>query len=64
MSEHGEHGPARDPAVGDASPGTGAHAGDDAGEADRPGRPAEAERAGTDAARGEESERGTEPPPG
>ena len=45
MNEHGEHGPVGEPGLGD-----------EAGRDDGPER--ESEQAGTDAARGEESERG------
>ena len=53
MNEHGEHGPLPDPALGDAAPGE-----------DRPEPPLESDGAGTEPARGEESERRTETPPG
>jgi hypothetical protein len=53
MNEHGEHGPLPDPALGDASPSD-----------DPPEPPVEREGAGTELARGEESERQTETPPG
>lgn len=53
MTESGEHGPVRDPALGDAPPSE-----------DPAPEPAEADQAGTEPARGAESERELEPPRG